>query len=478
MGRKSTAARPAVREGLQPPAFQDHDLERIVLGMLVASPELFNELELSPSLFSRTGHRLIFKAIAHLEKNGGVDLVLLKRHLEGNGELEAAGGPAYVGRLVDGMPPTRPQRFKETVGRLWKLAEARETGALLQAGLEGLREGTPAAEIINDIIRDSEEIITPQKMTGRFSIGSVTAAELQNREVERPKALIGDFLTEGALAILYGAPGTFKTWLSLLMAVCLTTAERSFFGHDSRQCPTGFMSFELPLFYVQERLTVLLGETPWPADLHVSAKPDLQGLLSIVDPSCYRELRVWIEKNCLKVVFLDALSRIHDGDETFEALGAVLRQCDRLREETGCCVFLVHHERKAMAGKGADDDMAALRGTSRLASDPTVLMRIREHRGVYGVRFVKCSLSATPEPFYFRQSENRGIERVDEPESASDAKAANLERVRELLRESGRVTAEAVAEDLGVTKRTALRYLKSIEAVSEGYGASTVWSLE
>jgi hypothetical protein len=463
-------------------AVQDPSTEKQTLGNCIIQPDVaIPPLRYLPlDVYHSLRNRKIFNRLLTMYENGEpIDLVTLIAALRENGELDFP--EAYVSGLIDDCPLAQSERIGEWGKILLKPWRLRRARTLFEKGLELVQNnGHDISEALMDAQAELDELTAdPDFSQGKaFSIGSVTAADLQHRKVEKPKTLVGDFLTVAALAILYGAPGTFKTWLCLLLAVCMTTTGRTFFGFCTSQCVAGYISFELPLAYVQERLTVLLGDTPWPTDLHISAKPDLRGLLSILEPSAYKELKAWIEKNHIKVVFLDALSRIHEGDETFEGLGAVLRQCDRLREETGCCVFLLHHERKATGGKSGDDDMAAIRGTSRLASDPTVLMRVKQHRGVYAVRFVKCSLSATPEPFYFRQSESGGIERVNEPASASEAKAENIERVKELLNECGRVTAERIAEELEVTKRTAERYLKEIGAKASGHGSNAFWSLE
>jgi replicative DNA helicase len=83
------------------------DAERTVLGAVLVDNAAFNSAAeiLTRDDFYREGHRRIFDAMAALaERSHPIDLVTLKDELVRESALEAVGGAAYLGSLVDGVP--------------------------------------------------------------------------------------------------------------------------------------------------------------------------------------------------------------------------------------------------------------------------------------------------------------------------------------------------------------------------------------
>jgi len=83
------------------------EAERTVLGAVLVDNAAFNSAAevLTREDFYRESHRRIFEAMAVLaERSQPIDLVTLKNELLRGGALEAAGGAAYLGSLLDGVP--------------------------------------------------------------------------------------------------------------------------------------------------------------------------------------------------------------------------------------------------------------------------------------------------------------------------------------------------------------------------------------
>jgi len=83
------------------------EAERTVLGAILVDNQAFNSAAeiLGREDFYRDSHRRIFEAMAALaERSQPIDLVTLKEELVRRAALEARGGAAYLGSLVDGMP--------------------------------------------------------------------------------------------------------------------------------------------------------------------------------------------------------------------------------------------------------------------------------------------------------------------------------------------------------------------------------------
>ncbi len=83
------------------------EAERTVLGAVLVDNAAFNSAAelLTREDFYREAHRRIFDAMAALaERSQPIDLVTLKDELLRGAALEAVGGAAYLGGLVDGVP--------------------------------------------------------------------------------------------------------------------------------------------------------------------------------------------------------------------------------------------------------------------------------------------------------------------------------------------------------------------------------------
>jgi replicative DNA helicase len=83
------------------------EAERSVLGAILLDNEAFHPaIEiLEPGDFFLDSHRRLFTRMVGLsEENRAIDLITLHEELDRAGELEAAGGSAYLSSLVDGVP--------------------------------------------------------------------------------------------------------------------------------------------------------------------------------------------------------------------------------------------------------------------------------------------------------------------------------------------------------------------------------------
>jgi replicative DNA helicase len=83
------------------------EAERSILGAILVHNDAFNlaAQAIEARDFYRDAHRRIFaRMIALNERGQAIDFVTLKEELVRNGELDDAGGPAYIASLADGVP--------------------------------------------------------------------------------------------------------------------------------------------------------------------------------------------------------------------------------------------------------------------------------------------------------------------------------------------------------------------------------------
>ena len=92
---------------LERPLPQNLDAERSVLGAILLDNHALNTAieKLKPEDFFDDRHRRTFNQMIELgEAQQAIDLVTLTDQLRRKGELDAAGGAAYLSQLADGMP--------------------------------------------------------------------------------------------------------------------------------------------------------------------------------------------------------------------------------------------------------------------------------------------------------------------------------------------------------------------------------------
>ncbi len=97
----------ATQSVLERPLPYNLDAERSILGAVLLDNHVLDAAmeQLRPEDFFLDQHRRIFERMVGCREAGEViDLVTLTEHLRRRGELEAAGGAAYLSQLVDGVP--------------------------------------------------------------------------------------------------------------------------------------------------------------------------------------------------------------------------------------------------------------------------------------------------------------------------------------------------------------------------------------
>ena len=85
----------------------NREAERTTLGAILINNDLFAQVHaiLRPEDFSRDAHQRIWRAMLAVQAaHRAIDLVTLHDELTKSGDLDAAGGPAYISSLADGVP--------------------------------------------------------------------------------------------------------------------------------------------------------------------------------------------------------------------------------------------------------------------------------------------------------------------------------------------------------------------------------------
>jgi len=219
---------------LERPLPQNLDAERSVLGAILLDNHALNMAveKLKPEDFFLDQHRRIFNLMIELgESQQAIDLVTLSDLLHRKGELESAGGNAYLAQLVDGVP--RISHFEHYARIVKEKSLLRglihATHAIQQTALE--------AEEDADTVLDRAESAIFQIAEDRVRLGLVSMKDVVHENMERLERIITegrritglatgysqlDNLTSGLqpseLIILAARPSVGKTALALNIA--------------------------------------------------------------------------------------------------------------------------------------------------------------------------------------------------------------------------------------------------------------------
>jgi hypothetical protein len=213
----------------------------------------------------------------------------------------------------------------------------------------------------------------------RAGIRVITSRELM--DLPPPTFLIDGYLTTNGLSVLYGPSGTGKSFLTLDIAMSVVYG-RPFFARKVVSGPVVYIAAE-GSGGMAKRMQAWQQERQMPAD------PDLPlyfvthpvQLMDHADVSTFIEQVAPLQP---ALVVADTVARCMAGGDENSArdMGAFVAGADRIREEVGCAVLLVHHSNKAGT---VERGSGALRGAadtvlSLIPEDETVVLEVTKQK--------------------------------------------------------------------------------------------------
>lgn len=229
----------------------------------------------------------------------------------------------------------------------------------------------------------------------RRSLNFRSAADL----IANPKPLswlIRRRLEQDSLGLVFGDPGTGKSFLAFDWAASIATGAEWF----GCKVTTG------PVFYIAGEGGNGIGRRLRAWELHRGIKLDTAPLYvstvaaALTDPegltATIADVRHLTEQHgAPRLIVLDTLARnFGPGDENkTQDMTMFVNACDRLREETGACVLVVHH-----SGHG---DKARARGSIVMKGALDWEYRLTAEEGVITMENVKAKDAEPPSPVAF-----------------------------------------------------------------------------
>jgi len=387
----------------------DHDAERATLAAMLLDPEAAQTLasRLARSTFHLSAHGLIHGAVAALVAEGvPLDLVSVSGRLRERGDLDAAGGPQYLSRLLEHAASTANWRHHAaTLERL-------ERSRAVRAGAMAIAEGVgafSAPEAVQEAARRLLDLSKPRDAERGPSHVSVGLSDVFTKGAQPavPFGLqeLGPLdLNPSQLCVVGARPGVGKT--AFLGTVALNAANQGW--------EVLFVSLEMPALEIQQRLIAGLGSIPLDA---VKACSDASMLKTAQDLSA---LSIWVEdgneeprltldlegigalvgmfaataQGANRVVLVDYLQYIHTRkrfERRHEAVGHVCRELKRMAKDHRIPLVVAAQLNRSVEqrGKEARPQMSDLAESSDIEKNADKILFL--HREEDGRAFLKVA---------------------------------------------------------------------------------------
>lgn len=249
------------------------EAEQAVLGGLLLDTTAWDNVAdvVGEADFYRNDHRLIFGAIGALAGNGKpTDFVTVSEHLERSGNLEAAGGIAYLGTVARETPTAANVRsYAEIVRERSLLRQLISAGSEIASSVFN-NDGQTARELVDKAEQRVFEIAEGSTRGG----GAVSVRTMLPHVIDQideahsnPDKLRGlpsgfaEFdkktggLRPGDLVIVAGRPSMGKTTLAVNMAEYAAV-------HQANRVPVAIFSMEMPSEQLITRMISSIGGVP------------------------------------------------------------------------------------------------------------------------------------------------------------------------------------------------------------------------
>jgi hypothetical protein len=236
------------------PLPQNLDAERSVLGAILkdnAAAKIAQE-KLVPADFLSECNRRVFRQMGQMtEKAQAIDLVTLTDELHSAGELEAAGGAAYIAQLVDGVPHvTNVGHYAAIVREKALLRDLIHTTHAIQ------QQAFDATEDANETLARAAAQITALNATReKDGLKICDVRDFLAMDLLPMSYVVEPVFPEQGIIMLHSWRGAGKTNFALEGAYCVALGEPKFFHWPIAEArPIVYVDGEMDAPSLQDRL--------------------------------------------------------------------------------------------------------------------------------------------------------------------------------------------------------------------------------
>lgn len=384
---------------------QDTEAERIILGALLVSPELYDAVAvaLQSEDFMLESHRRIWSRMVELAKRGEqINRLTLIGELNRQGQLASVGGMTYLANLDDGMPELvnvdsylrivkEHSQLRKTIFAARKIIDRCLTG-----------------DMAGDVLGWADETISELRTSGNarssfegldYALQTWGMSGLFAREriegIPSPWKALNGFLLGGGFApgqliVVGGNPGSGKTALAACIAAHLVRNRKR----------VRFVSLEMDMASILRRMICIIGglnqQEIFREGMTQSQKEVVRGAWSELygvdggdlavwqDPSASvlalrAELRKQAAKKPVDLVIVDYLQLIEPetklgGKNRAEKIGEISRGLKVLAMELKCPVIALSQLSRESSKENRRPQLSDLRDSGSIEQDADVVL--------------------------------------------------------------------------------------------------------
>ena len=196
-------------------------------------------------------NRRIFFAILRLaEKKEPIELVTLTDALHSAGELEEAGGAAYIAQLLDGVPHVTNAAYYAKI--VYEKAVLRDLIHAAHAAQQLALDGTVPPEVI--LSRARCDIFPLDMEPPKTGLVCVDFCDFLSMELEPRRYILNPILPTKGIGMLHAWRGVGKTFVMLEMAYCIAAGVKKCFAWEIPEPrPVVYIDGEMDSTELQER---------------------------------------------------------------------------------------------------------------------------------------------------------------------------------------------------------------------------------
>ena len=345
----------------------------------------------------------------------------------------------------------------------------------------------------NHSIKDLLDLVEQTKVLSDKPITPIPIMSIQEVMNMKPVPwLVQDYIPENSMSMLYGSPGSGKTFIALDMA--LHIAHNKPWHHKAINPGEVFYIAGEGVGGLRKRLKAwhIFHELEPKAPCHII--PQAVGLLKEQEMEQLIETITKISKDQVKLVIFDTVARCMSGDEnSAQDIGDAIKAMDLIRNTFNCAVMPIHHS-------GKDRDRGA-RGSTALIGAVDVSMKVEKLDKLVGLVTEKQKDSEAEEALLFEthtiHTDELGLgdessliyqvtdQKYDKKTKLTSAQRETLEALRKAIEEQGTypggsVPGKAVSEKVWreYAFRRSITASESVDAKRKAFARSAKSLLE
>ncbi len=238
--------------------------------------------------------------------------------------------------------------------------------------------------------KEIEERIRQTRTNDRFMI--LTLDQLD--QLPEPEFLVDNFIIKGSLAVLYGAPGSGKSFIALDIALSIQAGiPWHAAGRDIKQGQVIYVAGEAAAGQNSRAKSWKIGHHAYKTscgklgEARFLINPPMMDKFDDVAELIARLKRI---PNVPDLIILDTLACTMTGDEnSVKDMIAFVRGADQLRQEFGCTVLIIHH-----SGKSKD-----IRGSTALPGAVDTTIKVERKSKQNPIITITCEKQRDSQPF-------------------------------------------------------------------------------